>query len=195
MPCEFFESFYPVRVERLALRPDSGGPGQFRGGLGYRKDIRFLAEGFIMVADDRMLLQPFGAAGGEAGSGSLYTLNPETDRELSIPNKTDFIPIKSGDLLRIQTPGGGGWGDPLDRDPEKVLQDVRLERVSLDAARHSYGIVIDRDSMRVLENETDQERRKLRDSRAPLRIIDRGERFRDLLAKERLALTSEDPVL
>ena len=195
MPCEFFESFYPVRVERLALRPDSGGPGQFRGGLGYWKDIRFLAEGFIMVADDRMLLQPFGAAGGEAGSGSLYTLNPETDRELSIPNKTDFIPIKSGDLLRIQTPGGGGWGDPLDRDPEKVLQDVRLERVSLDAARHSYGIVIDRDSMRVLENETDQERRKLRDSRAPLRIIDRGERFRDLLAKERLALTSEDPVL
>jgi len=195
MPCEFFESFYPVRVERLALRPDSGGPGQFRGGLGYRKEIRFLAEGFIMVADDRMLLQPFGAAGGEAGSGSLYTLNPETDRELSIPNKTDFVPIKSGDLLRIQTPGGGGWGDPLDREPEKVLQDVTLGRVSLDAARHSYGIVIDRDSMRVLENETDQERRKLRDSRAPLRIIDRGERFRDLLAKERLALTSEDPVL
>lgn len=195
MPCEFFESFYPVRVERLALRPDSGGPGQFRGGLGYWKDIRFLAEGFIMVADDRMLLQPFGAAGGEAGSGSLYTLNPETDRELSIPNKTDFIPIKSGDLLRIQTPGGGGWGDPLDRDPEKVLQDVRLERVSLDAARHSYGIVIDRDSMRVLENETDQERRKLRDSRSPLRIIDRGERFRALLAEERISLTCEDPTL
>ena len=142
-----------------------------------------------MVADDRMLLQPVGAAGGEAGSGSLYTLNPETDRELSIPNKTDFIPIKSGDLLRIQTPGGGGWGDPLDRDPEKVLQDVRLERVSLDAARHSYGIVIDRDSMRVLENETDQERRKLRDSRAPLRSIDRGERFRGWLAAERLSLT------
>lgn len=195
MPCEFFESFYPVRVERLALRPDSGGPGQFRGGLGYRKEIRFLAEGFIMVADDRMLLQPFGAAGGEAGSGSLYTLNPETDRELSIPNKTDFVPIKSGDLLRIQTPGGGGWGDPLDRDPEKVLQDVRLDRVSLDSARHDYGVVIDHDAMKILAGETDQEREKLRDSRAPLRIIDRGERFRDLLAKERLALTSKDPVL
>ena len=148
-----------------------------------------------MVADDRMLLQPFGAAGGEAGAGSLYTLNPETDRELSIPNKTDSVPIKSGDLLRILTPGGGGWGDPLDREPEKVLQDVTLRRVSLDSARHSYGIVIDRDSMRILENETDQERKKLRDSRSPLRMIDRGERFRKLLAEERIFLTSEDPVL
>ena len=179
----------------LALRADSGGAGQFRGGLGYLKEIRFLTDGFIMVADDRMLLQPFGAGGGEAGAGSLYTLNPETDRELPIPNKTDSVPIKSGDLLRILTPGGGGWGDPLDREPEKVFQDVTLGRVSLDSARHDYGVVIDRDSMRVLENETDQERKKLRDSRAPLRMIDRGERFRNLLAKERIALTSEDPVL
>jgi len=195
MPSEFFESFYPVRVDRLALRPDSGGPGLFRGGLGYWKEIRFLADGFIMVADDRMLLQPFGVAGGEAGAGSIYTLNPETERELSIPNKTDFVPIKSGDRLRILTPGGGGWGDPLDRAPERVLQDVTLGRVSHDSALHDYGVVIDRDSMRVLESDTDQERRKVRATRAPLRIIDRGERFRNLLAKERIALTSEDPPL
>ncbi len=195
MPCEFFETFYPVRVERLALRPDSGGPGQFRGGLGYLKEIRFLADGFIMVADDRMLLQPFGAAGGEAGAGSLYTLNPATDGELPIPNKTDFVPIKKGDLLRILTPGGGGWGDPLDREPEEVLQDVKLGRVSLDSARGDYGVVIDPESMGVIQSETNQERTRLCDSRPPLRMIDRGERFRDLLAKERIALTSEDPVL
>ena len=190
-----FETFYPVRVERLALRPDSGGPGQFRGGLGYLKEIRFLADGFIMVADDRMLLQPFGAAGGKAGAGSLYTLNPETDGELPIPNKTDFVEIKRGDLLRILTPGGGGWGDALEREPEKVLRDVRLGRISLDSSRRDYGVVIDPDSMGVVENETDRERTQLRHSRAPLRMIDRGERFRDLLAKERIALTSEDPVL
>ncbi len=195
MPCEFFETFYPVQVEKLALRPDSGGPGKFRGGMGYLKEIRFLTEGFIMVADDRMLLQPFGASGGDAGAGSLYALNPETDQELSIPNKTDFVPIKNGDVLRILTPGGGGWGDPLDREPERVLQDVRLGRVSMDSARHDYGTVIDRDSMKILEGETDQEKKKLRHSRPPLRIIDRGERFRDLLAKERITLTSEDPVL
>ena len=159
------------------------------------KKIRFLTDGFIMVADDRMLLQPFGAGGGDAGAGSLYTLNPETDKELPIPNKTDFVPIQSGDLLRIMTPGGGGWGDPLDREPERVLQDVRLGQVSLDSARHDYGILIDRNSMKVLEGKTVQERKKLRLSRAPLRIIDRGERFRDLLAKERISLTSEDPFL
>jgi N-methylhydantoinase B/oxoprolinase/acetone carboxylase alpha subunit len=158
MPCEFFEAFYPVRVEKLALRPDSGGPGQFRGGLGYWKEIRFLVDGFIMVADDRMLLQPFGAAGGKAGTGSLYTLNPETERELPIPNKTDFVPIKSGDVLRILTPGGGGWGDPLDREPQEVLQDVRLDRVSMDSARHDYGIVIDRDSMKVLASPPENHR-------------------------------------
>ena len=159
------------------------------------KEIRFLADGFIMVADDRMLLQPFGAAGGKAGAGSLYTLNPETDGELPIPNKTDFVKIKRGDLLRILTPGGGGWGDALEREPEKVLRDVRLGRISLDSSRRDYGVVIDPDSMGVVENETDQERTQLRHSRAPLRMIDRGERFRDLLAKERIALTSEDPVL
>jgi len=72
---------------------------------------------------------------------------------------------------------------------------VRLGRVSMDSARHDYGTVIDRDSMKILEGETDQEKKKLRHSRPPLRIIDRGERFRDLLAKERITLTSEDPVL
>lgn len=195
LPCEFLETFYPVRVERLALRPDSGGPGQFRGGLGYWKEIRFLADGFIMIRDDRMLLQPFGAAGGGAGAGSLYILNPGTEEELPNPTKTDFMPIKSGDLLRILTPGGGGWGDPLDREPEKVLQDVRLARVSLDSARHDYGVVIDRDSRKLLDGETDQERKKLRDSRPPLRMIDRGERFRALLAEERISLTCEDPIL
>ncbi|MEE8349733.1 MAG: hydantoinase B/oxoprolinase family protein [Acidobacteriota bacterium] len=195
MPCEFFESFHPVRVERLALRPDSGGPGQFRGGLGYLKEIRFLTDGFIMVADDRMLLQPFGAAGGEAGAGSLYTLNPDTDKALPIPNKTDFVPIQKGDMLRIQTPGGGGWGDPLDRGPNTVLADFRLGRVSLDSARRDYGTVIDPDSMRVLEAETQQERKLLRKSRPPLTIIDRGDRFRKLLAKDRISLTSEDPVM
>ena len=159
------------------------------------KEIRFLADGFIMIRDDRMLLQPFGAAGGEAGAGSLYILNPGTEEELPNPTKTDFMPIKSGDLLRILTPGGGGWGDPLEREPQEVLRDVRLGQVSPDSACRDYGVVLDPDSITLLEGETDQERARLRDSRPPLRMIDRGERFRDLLAKERIALTGEDPVL
>ena len=195
LPCEFFETFYPVRVEKLALRPDSGGPGQFRGGLGYLKEVRFLTDGFIMIRDDRMLLQPFGAAGGQAGAGSLYILNPGTEKERPNPTKTDFMPIKEGDLLRILTPGGGGWGDPLDREPEKVLEDLRLDRISLDAARREYGVLIDPDSIELLDGQTDQERKKLRDSRPPLKIVDRGERFRRLLAEERISLTCQDPAL
>ncbi|MEE8348433.1 MAG: hydantoinase B/oxoprolinase family protein [Acidobacteriota bacterium] len=195
LPCEFLESFYPIRVERLAVRPDSGGPGQFRGGLGYWKEVRFLQDGFIMIRDDRMLLQPFGAAGGKAGAGSLYILNPGTEDELPNPTKTDFMPIRKGDLLRILTPGGGGWGDPLLREPETVLQDVQSGWVSLESARSDYGVIIHSDSTVVLDEETDQERKRLRQSRAPLRIVDRGERFRALLAEKRIDLTSEDALL
>lgn len=195
MPCEFFEAFYPVRVERLALRPDSGGPGKFRGGMGYLKNIRFLTEGFLMIADDRMLLQPFGAAGGKAGAGSVYILNPGTDGEQIVPTKTDYLPIKHGDLLRVMTPGGGGWGDPLERDPARVLEDVSLGLVSIAAAEKDYGVVIDGDAMAVSAAETEKLRAGIRRSRAPLRIIDRGERFDRLREAKRIALTSEDPVI
>jgi N-methylhydantoinase B len=192
MPCEFFETFYPVRVERLALRADSGGAGKFRGGLGYLKETRFLTEGFIMVADDRMLLQPFGAAGGMAGQGSVYVLNPGTEKELPIPTKTDFVPVSRGDVLRVLTPGGGGWGDPLEREPLKVLEDVTLGRVSTASAEKDYGVVIDPDQRVVQEEKTQERRALLRRSRSPLPMIDRGERFSKLVAEKRISLTSED---
>ena len=195
LPCEFYETFYPVRVERLALRPDSGGPGKFRGGLGYLKEIRFLTDGFIMIRDDRMLLQPFGAAGGKAGAGSRYILNPGMEKELPNPTKTDFMPIMEGDLLRVMTPGGGGWGDPLDREPEKVARDVALGLVSMDSAKEDYGVVMDPHRLKVLEKETTAQREKLRRSRPPLPMIDRGKRFEKLLAEERISLTSPDSVL
>ena len=192
MPCEFFETFYPVRVERLALRADSGGPGKFRGGLGYLKETRFLRDGFIMIADDRMLLQPFGAAGGMAGQGSVYLLNPETEKELPIPTKTDFVPVSCGDVLRVLTPGGGGWGDPLERESSKVLDDVTLGLVSIASAKRDYGVVIDPDQRMVQEEKTQELRARLRRSRSPLPMIDRGERFRKLIAENRISLTSKD---
>ncbi len=195
LPCEFYETFYPVRVERLALRSDSGGPGKFRGGLGYLKEIRFLTDGFIMIRDDRMLLQPFGAAGGKAGAGSLYILNPGKEEELPNPTKTDFMPIKEGDLLRVMTPGGGGWGDPLDREPEKVVRDVTLGLVSMGSAKEDYGVMMDPHKIKVLAKETKEQRETLRHSRPPLTMIDRGERFEKLLADERISLTSQDSVL
>jgi N-methylhydantoinase B len=148
-----------------------------------------------MIADDRMLLQPFGAAGGKAAAGSIYILNPGTEREQVVPTKTDYLPIKTGDLLRVMTTGGGGWGDPLERDPAKVLEDVSLGLVSAAAAEKDYGVVIDGTAMTVCSAETAKLRREIRRTREPLRIIDRGERFRKLREAKRITLTSEDPVL
>jgi len=150
-----------------------------------------------MIADDRMLLQPFGAAGGMAGQGSVYLLNPETEKELPIPTKTDFVPVSCGDVLRVLTPGGGGWGDPLERESSKVLDDVTLGLVSIASAKRDYGVVIDPDQripdQRMVQEEKTQElRARLRRSRSPLPMIDRGERFRKLIAENRISLTSED---
>ena len=145
-----------------------------------------------MIADDRMLLQPFGAAGGMAGQGSVYLLNPETEKELPIPTKTDFVPVSCGDVLRVLTPGGGGWGDPLERESSKVLDDVSLGLVSIVSAKRDYGVVIDPDQRMVQEEKTQELRARLRRSRLPLPMIDRGERFRKLIAENRISLTSED---
>ena len=105
------------------------------------------------------------------------------------------MPIMEGDLLRVMTPGGGGWGDPLDREPEKVVRDVALGQVSMDSAKQDYGVVMDPHRLEVLEKETTEQRERLRRSRPPLAMIDRGERFEKLLAEERISLTSPDSVL
>jgi len=189
LPVELEEAFYPIRVERLALRGDSGGPGRFRGGLGYVKELRFLKEGSIMVRDDRMMLQPFGAAGGRAGAGSVYTLNPGTDREQRIPNKTDFVPVRSGDLLHVLTPGGGGWGDPLERDPGEVLEDILLRKVSRQSAETDYGVVLEEDGITLDHEATARQREGFRDDREPLSVLDRGQRFEKLLAEDRISLS------
>jgi N-methylhydantoinase B len=127
-----------------------------------------------------------------AGQGSVYVLNPETEKELPIPTKTDFVPVRCGDVLRVLTPGGGGWGDPLERESSKVLEDVTLGLVSIASAERDYGVVIDPDQRVVQEEKTQELRALLRRSRSPLTMIDRGERFRKLLAEKRISLTSED---
>ena len=131
-------------------------------------------------------------SGGMAGQGSVYLLNPETEKELPIPTKTDFVPVRCGDVLRVLTPGGGGWGDPLERESSKVLDDITLGLVSMTSAERDYGVVIDPDQRVVQEEKTQQLRELLRRSRSPLPMIDRGERFRKLLAENRISLTSED---
>ena len=96
---------------------------------------------------------------------------------MPIPTKTDFVPVRCGDVLRVLTPGGGGWGDPLERESSKVLDDITLGLVSMTSAERDYGVVIDPDQRVVQEEKTQELRELLRRSRSPLPMIDRGERF------------------
>jgi len=155
-PAEVLETAYPLRVTRYELRDDSGGAGEFRGGLGLRRDIqvRDHVARFSLLAD-RQQHAPYGVRGGGPGDcGSAFLLNgpveatdpdsdadpePETDStEHRIPQKSTHE-LAPGTTVSIRTPGAGGYGDPADRDPEAVARDVRLGKVSPERARELYG--------------------------------------------------------
>jgi N-methylhydantoinase B len=139
-PAEVLETVYPVRVRRYEYRPDTGGGGEFRGGLGLRRDIEVLEDGvaFSLLADRRRH-PPYGLAGGEAGApGEDYLTRAGGDAE-RIPGKSTHD-LDAGDVVSIRTPGGGGFGDPADRDPDAVARDLRFGTVSADAVRRVYGL-------------------------------------------------------
>jgi N-methylhydantoinase B len=142
LPAEFSESRFPFLVERLGLAVDSGGPGRFRGGLGYEKQIRMLADGYFMSIADRSILSCWGVNGGRAGQPFEVTIDPGGPGERAVEALADSEFVPAGTLIRIRTTGGGGWGDPLDRDIDLVVRDVRWGKVSLAAAAADYGVVI-----------------------------------------------------
>jgi N-methylhydantoinase B len=142
LPVEFSEARFPLLVERLGLATDSGGPGMFRGGLGYEKEIRMLADGYFMSIADRSILSCWGVNGGRAGRRFQVAIEPRTERERAVPALADAEPVPAGTVIRIRTTGGGGWGDPLDRPHERVLADVRAAKVSRGGAAADYGVVI-----------------------------------------------------
>jgi N-methylhydantoinase B len=142
LPSEFTEARFPFLVERLGLAVDSGGPGQFRGGLGYDKQLRMLADAHFMSIADRSILACWGVNGGRAGSSFSVVIDPGGPNERSVDALADAEFVRAGELIRIRTTGGGGWGDPLDRDPAAVLRDVRWGKVSLPAAQEDYGVLL-----------------------------------------------------
>ena len=142
LPTEFTESRFPFIVERLGLAVDSGGPGEFRGGLGYEKHIRMLADAHFMSIADRSILSCWGVNGGRAGRPFSVTIDPDGPNERDVDALADGEFVRSGEVIRIRTTGGGGWGDPLARDPAAVLRDVQWGKVSEAAARTDYGVVI-----------------------------------------------------
>ena len=147
-PGEFMEMEYPLRLERYAISTDSGGPGKFRGGCGVVRDVRLLAdEGTFGLRVENNLFPAWGVAGGMGGGLSRVVMNPGTPEEREIRAFSDDNRWKRGDLVRIYTAGGGGWGDPLERDAERVLDDVKDGFVSLESALSSYGVVIDPEAL------------------------------------------------
>jgi N-methylhydantoinase B len=139
-PVEVVESRNPyVRVLRYGLRPDSGGAGRHRGGLGIERVYRFDAPAFGTFTLERSVTPPWGLAGGKDGAVNALEITDAAGRTRSIRKATRH-PIAAGDTLRLLTGGGGGWGPPAERDPEAVRRDVAEGYVSPEAARRDYGV-------------------------------------------------------
>ncbi len=142
IPVEFAESRWPFVVERLGLAVDSGGPGRYRGGLGYDKHIRMLRDAHFMSIADRSVLSCWGVRGGRAGRPFSVVVDPGGPNERTVDALADAEPVRAGEVIRIRTTGGGGWDDPLERPYDEVARDVRWGKVSVAGARGDYGVVV-----------------------------------------------------
>jgi len=139
-PIELIESAFPLRFEQYGLVPDSGGAGKQRGALAQVREVRFLGErGVLQIRSDKRRFPPYGLAGGAPGTPSANILNPGSNQVL-LPTM-GLSDIRRGDVLRHIMAGGGGWGDPLERDPELVRLDVHGEKLSAAYAFDVYGVV------------------------------------------------------
>ena len=154
-PVEILEVEQPLRIERYQFRPDTGGAGKFRGAVGLEREYRLVGaeEAVLQVRGDRQKFGPFGLHGGKAGALARNLLNPDSDSP-TVPTGKFMMTIKKGDSFRGQLAGAGGWGNPLDRDPLLVLDDVLNEKVSPQCAREEYGVAIDLEQMQVDDEAT-----------------------------------------
>lgn len=139
---EVIETEQPMQILAYEFVADRAGPGKFRGGAPFRRDYRFLErEAVLQVRSDRQKIRPYGLYGGYPGKPSANSLDPDGENR-SMPSKITMN-IEYGTVFRHELAGGGGWGDPLERDAADVLVDVRNELVSVEAAFNDYGVVVD----------------------------------------------------
>ena len=181
VPNEFLERYFPLMIERYETVADSGGAGLHRGGNGIDMVYRFLAAGHIAIHDDRWFTYPWGVNGGKPGTRAKKILVKADGSEIVVGNKREDIPVEAGDQLHFITWGGGGWGDPLDRDADLVRIDVGRGLVTTDGAL-DYGVVIDPQGG-VDSEATTRLRERIRGERAPLELFDRGPDLETLRAR------------
>lgn len=172
VPNEFLERYFPLMIERYETDPDSGGAGLHRGGNGIHMTYRFLSPGTISIHDDRWFVPPWGVNGGAPGKRARKILERADGSHCVIGNKVEDINVAVGDQLHFITWGGGGWGDPLARDPSLVGLEVLQGLVTVAGAR-AYGVVASEDG-EIDAAATEALRHHMRSTRAPLSLFDYG---------------------
>ncbi|MCH7476633.1 MAG: hydantoinase B/oxoprolinase family protein [SAR324 cluster bacterium] len=155
-PVEFAEMEFGMRVEAFRIHRDSGGPGRYRGGCGIIRDIRITGdEGLLGLRLENVKFPAWGVKGGRgAPPCAKVVVNPDSPDARNLKPLSDQNRLKRGDLIRVMTAGGGGWGDPLERPAENVLEDVQDGFVSRESAFRDYGVVLDENDQAVNEEET-----------------------------------------
>jgi N-methylhydantoinase B len=193
VPNEFLESYFPLRIDIYETIIDTGGPGKNRGGNGLRIGYRFLEPGEISIHDDRWLTYPWGVNGGLPGARSKKTLVRADGSQELLPSKIDHIKVEAGDLLLSDTWGGGGCGDPLEREASKVAFDVEAGLVSVEGARR-YGVVVKADGS-LDEAATAKLRKEMAVSRGEKKLFDRGfDTIEELKARCKAETGLEPPI-
>ena len=176
IPTEYLESYYPMIIENYTTLADTGGAGLHRGGNGVEKIYRLLEPGEISIHDDRHLSQPWGILGGKpAQCSEKWLLKADGTRE-PLSSKVDNVKVESGDRIVFRTAGGGGWGDPLERDPSKIRLDVLRGLASGEAARSEYGVVLGGPRLEVDAAATQNLRGNLKKERKLPALFDFGRR-------------------
>jgi N-methylhydantoinase B len=149
-PVEIFEVKYPALIRTYGFRTDTGGPGRFRGGCGLYRRFEVEPEALLYLWFERSVTPGWGLFGGADGAGPDVVVDPGAQDERHML-KANAHPLAPGAVVELRTGGGGGFGDPLERDPERVRADVRDGYVSLAAAERDYGVVLDPDTLAVVE--------------------------------------------
>ena len=181
IPCEYLESYYPLVIDLWETIPDTGGAGLHRGGNGVDVAYRFLEPGTIAIHDDRWLTYPWGVRGGEPGARGRKWIDKADGTTVILPSKVHDVAVEPGDVLHFVTWGGGGWGDPLEREPALVCKEVRRGLVTAEGAR-AYGVLCS-ESGELDADATTALREKLREGRPEeLPLFNRGGKLADLLA-------------
>ncbi|MFT4940886.1 MAG: N-methylhydantoinase B [Paraglaciecola sp.] len=180
VPNEFIEAYFPLRINTYETIADSGGAGLHRGGNGLCVAYEFLNDGKIAIHDDRWLTYPWGVNGGKPGLRSTKLLLRADGSKEYLPAKCDDVAVKKGDILHFNTWGGGGWGDPLERDPELVLTDVKRGLATIEGAL-SYGVVITNNAVDI--NNTIALRTKISNERPAIELFDRGGTIEEIKAR------------